>query len=380
MAVEVERFHFLIWCFAMRRWPVVLVLAGCHTIVRDQVTRPTATKRVQLAPTARAPTLVLTEAGRLRFVEPLECATEETVTQLTSTEIITTPNYATLVVGIIATAVGGVMTVRGISDDDPGSSPFLYGGLGLVVGGLPFAIGPLINNRTELVPGAESEPVKRAGPVEPCGERALRARAATLTVRGMEVRGTIDQDGIFGVSPYVLVDAFEPGASRAWEIHAAIESDAGTRKVTAILDNGKLVTHAKAFLAKADFDTKIEPMRLVPGIVPGALRASLTPTASGPTVRIVLPLKNDGPGPAWALRGHVIAPSVPAIDGRVIYAGSLAKGATRDLAGMIPVTDTAAANLRNASIEFSIELRDAHGTAPTTPIRFRGTLLVDAPR
>jgi len=30
--------------------------------------------------------------------------------------------------------------------------------------------------------------------------------------------------------------------------------------------------------------------------------------------------------------------------------------------------------------EGTLELRDAHGTAPPTPVRFRGPILVDAPR
>jgi hypothetical protein len=42
--------------------------------------------------------------------------------------------------------------------------------------------------------------------------------------------------------------------------------------------------------------------------------------------------------------------------------------------------DAATDALRNATTDLSIELRDAHGTAPTTPVRFRGTILVDAPR
>ncbi|MDQ3368451.1 MAG: hypothetical protein M3680_23745, partial [Myxococcota bacterium] len=127
-------------------------------------------------------------------------------------------------------------------------------------------------------------------------------------------------------------------------------------------------------------DATIEPMRLVPGIVAGTLRASLTTTSDGPAVRLVLPLRNDGPGPAWAIRGHVTAAGLPAIDGRILYVGPLAKAATVTRELLIPVTAMAAANLRNATIELAIELRDAHGTAPTTPIRFRGALLVDAPR
>jgi hypothetical protein len=95
---------------------------------------------------------------------------------------------------------------------------------------------------------------------------------------------------------------------------------------------------------------------------------------------MVLPIKNDGPGPAWAVRGHVNAPGQPAIDGRVMYIGAIAKGMAREAVLVIPVSPEAASNLRNASIDLSLELRDAHGTAPATPIRFRGTVIVDPTR
>jgi len=361
------------------RLAVIVAVAGCHVIVQNEITRPGATERIRHpeGAIARRPTLVLTDAGRLRFIEPLECPTEELVTQVTVTELETRPNLATFVVGVIATAAGGVMLVRGLSDEDAGSSPFTYAGGGLLAGGLPFAIGPWIGTSTELRPGAERAPIRRPGPSEPCGERPFAARAATLVVRGLEIRGRIDRDGVFAISPYQIVDAFETVSVPAWEVSATLDADGGARTVTTMLDGGALANHAKAFLASADFDTKIEPMRLVPGIVAGMLRVSLTSTADGPAVRIVLPVQNDGPGDAWALRGHVLAPGLPAIDGRVVYVGHLAKGATSSRELLVPITDAAAAAMRNATIELSIELRDAHGTAPTTPVRFRGALLVD---
>jgi hypothetical protein len=124
---------------------------------------------------------------------------------------------------------------------------------------------------------------------------------------------------------------------------------------------------------------KIQPMRLVPGVVPGTLRASLTQTAEGHALRIVLPLQNSGPGETWALRGLVTS-TTKAIDGRVMYIGHLAKGAATTSELLIPLSPSAAESIRNDTIELAIELRDAHGTAPATPIRFRGAVLVDLPR
>jgi hypothetical protein len=87
-----------------------------------------------------------------------------------------------------------------------------------------------------------------------------------------------------------------------------------------------------------------------------------------------MPLRNDGPGDAWQLRGQIAAPAAPAIDGRMIYIGHLAKGAAVSSELVIPLSRTAAAALRGQAIDVSVELRDAHGTAPTTPVRFRGPL------
>ena len=57
----------------MRAVTAVLALAGCHVTERDDIVRPGARERVRHPehPTPRRPTLVLTDAGMLRFVEPL---------------------------------------------------------------------------------------------------------------------------------------------------------------------------------------------------------------------------------------------------------------------------------------------------------------------
>lgn len=358
-----------------------IALAGCHVLERNEIVRPGMRERQRSTqpPTARPPTIVVTDAGRLRFVEPLECATEEIVSQVSGTEIQTKPNLATFVVGVVASSLGAVATIRGLSDVDPGGSPFTYAGLALIGAGLPFAVGPWIGNHTELVPSGDHPAVRTPGPPEPCGERAVAARAATLHVRGMEIRGAIDREGVFSVSPYQMIDAFETVSVPTWEVTATIDTDKGLRTVTTQLDGSTFASHAKAFLATADFTTKIEPMRLISGVVAGTLRVSLT-TSEGPAVRVVLPIKNEGPGPAWALRGHISAPGVPAIDGRVMYIGAMPKGEAREVTISIPVATETAGALRNTQIDVSVELVDAHGTAPTTPVRFRGPVLVDTTR
>ncbi len=362
-------------------------LAGCHVVTRGEITRPGATERVGQGndPTPGRPTLVLSDAGTLRFVEPLECSTEELVREQHAVETTTGPNLATFVVGVISSAVGGVLVVRGVAGGERASDPGLLTGGVLVAAGLPFAIGPWIGNGTTLEPLPDRAPVRRAGPRTACGERPLAARAATLVVQGIEIHGSVDRDGAFAVSPFAIVDAFA-ASSPALAIAARIETATGARAhaldavIDTVIDGATIARHAPAFLARADFDARIEPMRVLPGIVAGTLRASLTSLEGEPAVRIVLPIHNDGPGDAFALRGEVTAPGTPAIDGRILYVGRVAKGAaiTREL--LIPVTRSAAEALRNATLDLGIELRDAHGTAPTTPVRFRGPIFVDAPR
>ncbi len=358
-------------------------LGGCHVVTRDELTRPGTTERIRQGtdPTPGRPMLVLSEAGALRFIEPLECSTEELVREQHAVEITTGPNLATFVVGVIASAIGGVLVVRGVAADGSASDPGLLAGAALVATGVPFAIGPWIGNGTTLEPLPDRAPVRRAGPRAACGERPLAVHSATLVVRGVEIHGRVDREGVFAVSPFAIVDAFAASASPL-AIAAKIETGTGARPhaIDTVIAGPALARHAAAFLARADFDARIEPLRVIPGIVAGTLRASLTSFDGEPVVRIVLPIQNDGPGDALAVRGQVTAPGTPAIDGRILYIGRVAKGAaiTREL--MIPVTRSAADTLRNATLDLGIELRDAHGTAPTTPIRFRGPIFVDAPR
>ena len=360
---------------------VTLVASACHVRVSTETTRPGTTEKIVHTDgaIARTPTLVLTDAGTLRFIEPLACPTEHIVTATTAIETSTQPNLATFIVGVIATSVGGVMTVRAVTDDDAGRNPLTYAGLGALGVGLPLAFGPWIGHTTSIRPGPEAPPVRQPGPSEPCGERGLSARHATLTVRDVEVFGAVDKDGVFGVSPYALVDAFDTTAVAPWDVKAHVEAAGGARTIEVVIEGGALAQRAPAFLARAGFDARVQPLRLVPGLAPGRLRASLTSTSAGPALRVVVPLHNDGPGEAWAVRGHLTSPT-KAVDGRVIYIGHLAKGeaVTREL--LIPLSSAAADALRGSEIDLSVELRDAHGTAPSTPMRFRGAVLGDASR
>lgn len=356
----------------MRTVALLVSLAGCHVTRAIDTTRPGATTRIQHpeGAIARRPAIVLADDGSLRFVEPLECPTEELVPQATTSEIRTEPNLAAVVVGVVAGTVGAILTVRGAFDHEPASSPYLYGGLAGLAVGVPLSIGPFIGNRTELAAGTTTEPMRRPGPSEPCGDRPLPARAAMLTIHGIEVQGTIDATGRFSVSPYQLVDAFEPTA-QPLDITALVDATAGARTISTMIDGGALVSHAPAFLARGDFDAKIEPLRVVPRVSGGTPVVELMAGQLG--VRISVPIKNDGPGDVYALRGHITS-NQPALDGRVLYVGHVTRNASAVRELVIPISRAASDLIRGTPLDVSIELHDAHATMTATPLRFHGTL------
>lgn len=360
---------------------VGVAISGCHVTRQNEVTHPASEQTIQHPEGAipRRPVLVLSEAGALRFLEPLDCPTERIISTTTVLEIETRPNLATFVVGVIATAVGGVMMIGGVTSKDGAANPVTYAGIGLFAGGLPFAVGPWLGLHSELREGETTAPQRGPGPNVPCGARGLQAREATLTIRGIEVHGAVDSEGTFSVSPYQLIDAYAPTTVNAWDIAAKVAATGGERTIEAVIDGASIATHAQQFLAHADFNAKVQPLRLVPGIVPGTLRASLTSTEIGPALRVVLPVRNDGPGETWGLRGQLTS-STKAVDGRMLYIGHIAKGEVISRELLIPLTVAAADHIRGAELELSIELRDAHGTAPATAVRFRGNVLNDAPR
>ncbi len=359
----------------------LVALAGCHVLAQSETTRAISSERIVHAEGAIAhrATLVLTETGRLRFVEPLECPTEEVVHQHATIEVATRPNLATFTVGVIAAVAGGVMLTSGLFSREPAGSPYTYLGLGGAVVGLPLAIGPWLGDRVEVTDGGDPGVVRRPGPSQPCGERPASARSATLDVGGLEIHGAVDPDGVFAVSPYQWIDAYLAASAPPSEITAVVDGAGGPRTAAAVLDPRWLAAHAADFLAHADFDPKVEPLRLVPGIAAGAPSVRLVTGGDGAAVHVVLPLRNAGPGDAWAVRGQITAPGVPAIDGRMIYVGKLARGAAVSRELVIPVAARRAAALRGQTMELSIELRDGHDTAPSTPVRFRGAL-AEAPR
>ena len=356
--------------FALVLAPVAISTVACHTTRRVEVTRRghTAATPRPGPPRALPPTLVITDAGQLRFVEPLRC-TADVVDELETTEVVrVTPNLATVVVGLTAASLGGVGLFLGLDSDDPAESPLTYGGAALLAIGLPLMIGPWFGNRTDYRDGGAHR-VARGGREEPCGERAVAAQSAVLTLAELRIRGDVDDDGALSISPFAFVDAFDT-TTRAVDVTAELAAPSGAIRIRTVLEPAALGRGRDAYLRGLGVDAAIEPMRKVPRLEIGPIRVARVGGAR-PALRVALSIGNAGPGDAYAVRGR-IATRDAEIDGRLLYFGRIAAHTTLTREIVVPLTGDAEAALARQPIDLQIALRDAHGTAPDVPAHYRG--------
>lgn len=359
---------------------MTVVTSGCHVTSRYQDTRR-GDRRVERTPgsVARAlpPSMDLDEQGRFRFVVPFSCPMQ-TVTEMAGFDVERTrPNPAALVIGVIATSLGVVAGVSGLSADDPFGEVTTYAGIAGVAAGLPLVVGPLIGNGVAQVPRGVQE-VRAAAGEEPCGTKPLPGQRATITWSGLRVTGTVDADGYFAVSPFSFIDAFDVGRIPALVLAIEVVQDGGTLPMEVVLDAAALAGARDGFFKLAGIDGAIGRLRKVPRLEAGMLRVSRVKRDRDRGVRLVLPLTNAGPGDAYGVRLTVAAPS-PELDGRIIYVGRLPAKTTIEVDSIIPVTEDADRALAS-ELEISVLLRDAHDTAPSAPVRFRGAVLHDPSR
>jgi hypothetical protein len=354
----------------LRRAALALVVTGgiaCHVTDRIEVTRVVGRSRVPRPdpPRALPATLMVTGDGELRFVEPLRCTADEIV-ELETTEVVhVRPNLATVIVGITASSLGALGLFLGATDDSAGTSPLIFGGAGLLAAGVPLMVGPWFGNRSDYHP-AGVQRATRSVHAEPCGQRGVTASAATLSVAGLRVTGAVDGDGVFAVSPFEIVDAFDT-TTRGLDVSAELVAPGGRQSVRAALGPDALGRGRAAFLQRLGVDAAVEPMRKVPRLEPGAVRV----VRAGASLRIALAIGNAGPGDAYAVRGRV-ATAAADIDGRLLYFGRIPARTTITREIAVPLGDGAAALA--GPLDLAIELIDAHGTAPDAPVRFRGTV------
>ena len=350
-----------------------LALAGCHTIASHEETARGETRRERRAgpPRPLPARLELAADGRFRILEPLVCGVDA-VTDLDVTRVARrTPNAATLIVGVVATAAGVVALVSGAASDDTGGSPLTYIGPIAIAGGLPLVIGPLVGNRTDRTL-LETRPVRAPGEDERCGERPVAGVRATLTWSGLRAVGAVDADGWLAVSPFAFVDAFAVADAPPMAITAEVElMGGGALVVEAVIDQAALAKAQGGFLAGAGLDATAPPIRKVPRLEPEpfTLRRSGGPGARA--IELSLPVRNTGPGDAFAVRVILSSPN-PELDGRVVYAGRIAAHGDRTLTATWSISDVADHALAMGDLTLSGRLRDAYDAAPETPIRFQG--------
>jgi hypothetical protein len=356
---------------------VTAITSGCHVTTSTPDTRR-GERRIERAPDLDPrklpPSLDLDPDGRFRFVEPYVC-TMHTVTELATFDVERTrPNLATLAVGVIVTAVGAVAAVSGVSADDPFGSPATYAGVAGLGVGLPFVIGPLIGNGVAHVPRDVSE-LRTAASEEACGTRPLAATRATITWSGLRVTGAIDADGYFEVSPFAFIDAFDVGRIPALVLAIEVTRDDGPMPMEVVLEAAALAEARAGYFARTRIDAAVEQLRKVPRFESGMLRVSRVKRDGARGLRVAMTLSNVGPGDAYGVRLAVTAPH-PELDGRLIYIGRLASKSLVEVDTVIPVSEDADRAL-GGELDLAVMIRDAHGTAPSSPVRFRGTVLHD---
>lgn len=358
-----------------------VLLAACHTTSRITETRPGPERSVVDPTRARAlpATVVVSDDGHLRFVQPLRCAADVFVEIESFDEVTVAPNLATVVIGIIVTAASAVTIASSLGEDGPAASRLVAaGGVG-VAGGLTLAIAPWFGTGRHDEPRPPVSHRKRATE-EPCGDRPVAVRHATVRLAsGARVWGAVAPDGTFAVSTFGFVDAFAVGDQPALDLTVDAVGDAGPVRFAAVIDAAQLAPTRGAFLAGAGIDARAEPLRKVPRLEPGALAVSLVMVDGIPHLQVALPLTNAGPGDAWQVRAAVSSDE-PELDGRIVYVGHVGAGATTVAELAVPLSPDADRALGGDDLELHLQLRDAHGTAPERAVTFRGRVLAAVPR
>jgi hypothetical protein len=347
-----------------------LAIAGCHTHTRIDQTVAGETRTVPRPGVQRAlaPTVEVTDSGLLRFAHPLVCTHDVMVEQSTYRVTRTRPNIATFILGLIGVSVGGIVTVIGLSDDDPGEAPATYLGAAGVLVGAPLAIGPFVGNKSVRVHAGDDE--LSTGTKElPCGSRPVDATAALVKTGTLQIFGGLDR-GTLAVSPFTFVDAFELHSFPGLRLTAELSGDE-TARISATIPASELARGRDGYLRGLGVDPTVEPLRKVPGLEARAVEVSRVLAGGQPAVELRVTVGNRGPGEAYGVRA-VVSSSNPQLDGRLLYVGRLAAGAEARPALVVPMRADSAA-LGDAAI--AVRLRDAHDTAPEQPLPFRGPVL-----
>ena len=196
--------------------------------------RPGAIERIQHPERAiaRPPTIVLTDAGVLRFVEPLDCPTDEMIERRTGIEIETQPNLATFVVGVVATSRRRDPRRARRAQRRRPTIPSLYAGVARPRRRPAARDRPVDRHRTERCSaGPEAPPVRQPRPER--AVRRARARREVRDARGSRRRGPRrdrSRRRVLGVAVPARRRVRHHSRIPAWDVSAVVDADAGPRE------------------------------------------------------------------------------------------------------------------------------------------------------
>jgi len=351
---------------------LALAVSGCHSYTRiegsvmgDSHLRPVPGQRRALPPTIQ-----VTSAGALRFVEPMVCTNQVVVDQSSYTTVDKKPNVATLVLGLIGLSVGGVALAIGLSDHDPASAPVTWLGAVGVGGGGPLFVGPLLGNGSHRVPGADTELIHGVRQVA-CGDRPPGERHVMVRAGKLQLVGTLDDRGRLDVSPFTFVDAFALHRFPGLPIDAQlIDADGKTRSVQATLSASALAAGRDGYLASLGIDGRVEKLDKVPSVTLRRIGVARVRDGDEQALELTVELQNSGPGDAWGVRA-VTASRDAQLDGRVLYVGHLPAHRSATARLQVHVGAGAAHDVGG----LTVVALDAHDTTANVPVRFRGPVV-----
>jgi len=338
--------------------------AGCHVTSRVDATLAGKTRH-KLHKDQRmvlAPRLEITNAGRFRLVEPIMCKRDILVEQVTHRTTVKKPNLATVIVGILATAAGGVALLSALGDS---SGVLIGGGLVGVGVGVPLVVGPFLGNTTtKKFVGVEM--TKRGRDYQRCAARGVKVDRATLAYGSVRAHGSVAKDGTFSVRAFDLFDAF------ALHQLPAVEIDVTARglKFRTMLSASTIASGRAGFFKSLNVDPRKQRLSSVPRPRADNLVVTKLQRQGRTSIEIRTTITNKGIGDAWGVRG-AISSNNPEIDGRMVYVGHLPARASRTAAIKIELSTDK--NLDSALI--SLLLLDHHGTTRKVPVKFRGPIL-----
>ena len=343
------------------------VSLGCHVTSRVDETilsKPSWQAHEPAEKTLLSPQAFVTPVGTLRFFSPAMCMSDFISTQKTYRTVTKSPNMATIVVGLITTSLGIVFTVSELSGEDPGGSPTTYLGATAALAGLPLVVGPFVGNTKEKQLVSTNEIQHKTGRAA-CGKVPLGQARAVIRTDHTTIRGIVNEQGTFSISPFEWVDAYQIDKTPSTDLQVAVHfPNTSTKTFRTLLLASALVKGRDGFFSSTGVKGEIQQLDRVPRLKVSGFRISNDPAMQGQQAVVSFTVSNNGPGDAWGVRGRLHSPD-PELNGRMAYVGHLP--ARSRVTKHIRISKSAPIQ---RTTQLALRLLDAHNTAPGTPLRW----------